>query len=396
MNMNKKIWLSSPHMSEEGYEQQYVKEAFDTNWIAPLGPQVDAFELEIAEYCGMNCAAALSSGTAALHLALKLCGVTRGDYVICSSFTFAASANPIVYECGIPVFIDCDPDNWNMSSAALRRALVHLAANNRVPKAAIIVNLYGQSADMDELVAICDEYGVPVIEDAAESLGATYKGRKSGSIGRYGIYSFNGNKIITTSGGGMLVSNIAEDIKKARFWSTQARDDFPYYQHHEIGYNYRMSSICAAIGRGQMKVLDRRVEQRRAVNNYYRTELGCLSEIAFMPEAAYGTSNCWLTAVLFDLPKEKELINSSIDKSIGNFQVIDIMRQLSKLGIEARPLWKPLHLQPVFKDCAYFEHGKGFDASAYLFSRGLCLPSSSSLKKEELDYIAESIKSIVS
>lgn len=377
--MSKKIWLSSPHMSAEGYEQQFIKEAFDTNWIAPLGPHVDALEKELAAYAGVAGGAALSSGTAALHLALKLCDIKRGDLVFCSSFTFSASANPIIYEGGVPVFIDSEPQSWNMSPQALRRAMAQYSVENKLPKAVIVANLYGQSADMDSILEICNEYDVPVIEDAAESLGATYKGRKSGAFGKYGIYSFNGNKIITTSGGGMLVSNDVEGLAKARFWATQARDAAPWYQHSEIGYNYRMSNIVAGIGRGQLKVLEQRVSQRRAVFERYYSAFMDVPGILFMPEAAYGISNRWLTCI-------------TIDSKVVERGFMDVLNKLAEHNIETRPLWKPMHLQPVFSGADYFEHEQGNDVCAGLFSKGLCLPSGSNLSFADQDRVIELLK----
>ncbi|MEI6286839.1 MAG: aminotransferase class I/II-fold pyridoxal phosphate-dependent enzyme [Bacillota bacterium] len=376
--MSKLIYLSSPHMSDEGYEQQFIKEAFDTNWIAPLGPHVDAFEKEIAEYAGVKGAAALSSGTAAIHMALKLCGVKRGDRVFCSSFTFAASANPIVYEGAIPVFIDSEPGSWNMSPQALRRALHKYREKRQIPTPVIVVNLYGQSADMDELVAVCNEYGVPIIEDAAESLGATYKNRKSGSIGKYGIYSYNGNKIITSGGGGMLLSNDLAGLAKARYWATQARDEALHYQHSEIGYNYRMSNISAAIGRGQLKVLDQRVQQRRAIYDRYYNALKDIRGVAFMPEAAFGIANRWLTTLTIDSAQTRTNTNH-----------LNLLQKLEKQLVQTRPLWKPMHLQPVFAGCDFFEHSQDENICVDLFSKGLCLPSGSNMTVEDQDRVIE-------
>jgi len=372
----KRIYLSSPHMS--GYEQAFIQEAFDTNWIAPLGPHVDAFEQELAEYVGISGAAATSSGTAAIHLALKLAGVETGDYVFCSSLTFSASANPIIYQGATPVFIDSEETSWNMSPKALQRAFNDAAQLGKLPKAVIIVSLYGQSADMDALGEICHWYGVPIIEDAAESLGATYKGKQSGTMGKFGIYSFNGNKIITTSGGGMLVSNDLEALQKARFWSTQARDPARHYQHSEIGYNYRMSNVLAGIGRGQLKVLDERVKTRREIFDRYYNALSGIQGIEFMPEASFGQSNRWLTTMLMD---EDEL-------SITPEQLMDA---LADGNIETRPIWKPLHMQPVFQDYPYYSHIMGYSVSERIFNNGICLPSGSNMTSEDQDRVIEAI-----
>jgi len=374
---NKRIYLSSPHMG--GKEQQFIAEAFATNWIAPLGPNVDAFERELAEYVGIKGAVALSSGTAAIHLALKLLDVTAGDHVFCSSLTFSASANPILYQNAIPVFIDSDLKSWNMSPNALKRAFLGAEKCGKLPKAVIIVNLYGQSADMDELVEICDSYGVPVIEDAAESLGATYKGKASGIFGKFGIYSFNGNKIITTSGGGMLVSNDVEALETARFWATQARDKARHYQHSQVGYNYRMSNILAGIGRGQLQVLDDRVKARRKIFDRYYTMFSGVDGIAFMPEASYGQSNRWLTTL-------------TIDPKRTGVATIALMDELATENIESRPVWKPLHLQPVFQGCTYYSHDINESVSDYLFRDGICLPSGSNMTQEEQERVITIIK----
>ena len=364
----KHICLSPPHMS--GLEQKYVADAFASNWIAPLGPHVDAFEEGIAKYVGIGGAAALCSGTAAIHLALKCAGIQRNDWVFCSSLTFAASANPILYEGARPVFIDSEPESWNMSPEALFHAFSDAREENRVPKAVIIVNLYGQSADMDPLLEICNSFGATVIEDAAESLGATYKGKASGTFGKFGMYSFNGNKIITTSGGGMLVSDDLEALHKVRFWSTQARDPARHYQHSEIGYNYRLSNIAAAIGRGQLQVLDERIKKRRDIFARYFSELSDIAGIDFMPEAPFGQSNRWLTTL-------------TVDPWRANFTANTLMDALAEEDIESRPVWKPLHLQPVFKECLYYEHRTGESISERLFEQGICLPSGTSMTNEE-------------
>ncbi|MEO3945393.1 aminotransferase class I/II-fold pyridoxal phosphate-dependent enzyme [Gorillibacterium sp. CAU 1737] len=364
----KRIFLSPPHMS--GGELSYIQEAFDTNWIAPLGPNVDAFERELAEQVGVRGAAAVSSGTAALHLALKLLGVGPGDTVFCSSFTFIASANPIQYEGATPVFIDSEPDSWNMSPAALARALWDADRLGRLPKAVIVVNLYGQSAKMLELKALCDRYGVPIIEDAAESLGSTYEGKPSGTFGHFGVYSFNGNKIITTSGGGMLVSDDTVALERARFLATQARDPAPHYQHSTVGYNYRMSNVLAGIGRAQLEVLEERVRARRLIFATYASELEDLPGISFMPELAEGRSNRWLTVM-------------TVNAQESGVSVASLLRSLAEQNIEARPVWKPLHLQPLFLEAAYYSHAPGESFCEKLFAEGICLPSGSSLTEEE-------------
>lgn len=377
MGKSKRIYLSSPHMS--GNELNYIAEAFSTNWIAPLGPHVDAFERELAAYVGAGGALALSSGTAAIHLALRLAGVIPGDVVFCSSLTFIASANPILYQAARPVFIDSDPETWNMSPAALARAFSAAEERGKLPRAVVVVNLYGQSADFTPLLEICSLYNVPVIEDAAESLGATYKGRASGTLGKFGIYSFNGNKIVTTSGGGMLVSDDLEALEKARFWSTQARDPARHYQHSEIGFNYRLSNVLAAIGRGQLKVLDDRVRARRAVFSRYYEALSGFDGLEFMPEAPYGLSSRWLTAL-------------QVDPDRCGVSAADIIDALAEQNIEARPVWKPLHLQPLFKDCLYYTHEIDVDVSARLFEKGLCLPSGSNMGSDDVDRVINCIK----
>ena len=368
--MEKKILLSSPHMSAEGYEQEYVKEAFDTNWVAPLGPNVNGFENEVAAKVGIGHAAALVSGTAAIHMALKAAGVKEGDIVLCQSLTFSATANPIIYEKAIPVFVDSDYETWNMSPKFLEEALIKYPNT----KAVLVVHLYGLSADMDKIVALCKKYNVTLIEDAAESLGTTYKGQYTGTFGDYGIFSFNGNKIITTSGGGMLVSNNAERIQKVRFWSTQARDQARHYQHSELGYNYRMSNIVAGIGRGQLKVLDQRVEKKRQIYQYYKESLKDIKEIEFMPMNDWNYSNCWLTSITLK----------------GIVSPVDLIIALEKENIESRPLWKPMHLQPFFEKYDFV----GDRTSDDLFNRGLCLPSDSKMTIEEQNRVIKAIKEV--
>lgn len=369
-----RIFLSPPHMS--GNEQLLVQDAFDTNWIAPLGPHVDGFEREMAEVAGVAHACALASGTAGLHLAMLMLGVGRGDDVITSTLTFAATSNAITYLGARPVFVDCDRDSWNMDPDLLAGELERRSKAGSLPKAVVIVDLYGQCADYDRLLAACAKYEVPVIEDAAEALGATYKGKPAGSFGEMAVFSYNGNKIITCGGGGMLVSNRKEWPERARFLATQARDPAPHYEHSVIGYNYRLSNVLAAIGRGQLRVLDQRVRARRANFDFYQEVLGDLPGIEFMPEAEYGTCTRWLTCLTIDPAK------------FGNSRE-DVRRALDKQDIEARPVWKPMHLQPVFADCPCV----GGDVAADLFERGLCLPSGSSLTKSELDRVAAIVRS---
>lgn len=375
-----RLFLSPPHIGAT--EKKYVAEAFATNWIAPLGPQVDAFERELAASVGGGSVAALSSGTAAIHLALKLCDVGAGDRVFCSSLTFSATANPIVYQGATPVFIDSDPETWNMSVGALERSLMDAKKDGKLPKAVIAVNLYGQSADMDPILALCDELDIPVIEDAAESLGATYKGKSSGTLGKYGIFSFNGNKIITTSGGGALVSQDSAGMAKARFWATQARDPARHYQHSEIGYNYRMSNVLAAIGRGQLENLANRVDIKRKVFDRYYEALGEISGFCFMSEAPYGLSNRWLTTL-------------TVDPSQCGVTCIEIMDALERENIESRPVWKPMHLQPVFAHCRYYPHHEGNSISDGLFEKGICLPSGTAMTEEEQDRVIRIIEALV-
>jgi len=376
----KRIFLSSPHMS--GKEQKYINEAFQTNWIAPLGPNVDAFEAEIARYVGASEAVAVSSGTAAIHLALSLLGIGNGDKVFCSSLTFIASANPIIYQGAEPVFIDSEPETWNMSPHALERAFSDSIKDGPLPKAVIVVNLYGQSAKMEEISAICNQYGVPIIEDAAESLGAMYKGKASGTFGKFGVFSFNGNKIITTSGGGMLVSDDREALKKARFLATQARDAAPHYQHSQIGFNYRLSNILAGIGRAQLEVLEDRIAARRAIFQRYYDELSNLPGFIFMPELIDTLSNRWLTAL-------------TINEKVAGISVTELLYALSEENIEARPVWKPLHLQPIFKERRYYPHNEQESVSEELFNKGLCLPSGSNMTTTDIESVIHHIKQSV-
>lgn len=373
-----KILLSTPHMGDA--EREFIEEAFRTNWIAPLGPNVDAFERELADHVGIGHAAAVTSGTAAIHLALKLLGIGAGDRVFCSSLTFAASANPIVYLGAEPVFIDSELESWNMSPEALEAALSAARAEGVLPKAVIIVNLYGQSADMDRIVELCNAYAIPIVEDAAESLGASYKGKHSGTFGAIGIYSFNGNKIITTSGGGMLVADDEELIERARFFATQARDPAPHYQHSEIGYNYRMSNILAGVGRGQLTVLEDRVKARRRVFETYQRALADVSAIQWMPEPDWSYSTRWLTA-------------GTINPAHG-ISISTVIAQLAAELIEARPVWKPMHLQPVFADCRFYST-ENHPVSNRLFETGFCLPSGSNLTEEQMDRTIEALRKIL-
>ena len=378
--LTQRIWLSSPHLGEE--ETAFVEEAFRTNWIAPLGPHVDAFERELAAEVGVGHAAALSSGTAAIHLALKLLSVQPGDTVFCSSLTFVGSCNPILY-CGAqPVFIDSEPATWNMSPAALERAFAWAQAQGRLPRCVIIVNLYGQSADMDALLPICERYGVPVLEDAAESLGARYKGRASGGFGHLAVYSFNGNKIITTSGGGMLVANDPALAARARHLSTQAREPARHYEHTEVGYNYRMSNVLAGIGRGQLRVLQQRVAQRRAVFERYRDALADLPAVRWMPEPEGHHATRWLTCFTLAGPRASERCDA-------------LMRSMERHQMEARPVWKPMHLQPLFPAAPYFEHAPGHDVSRQLFETGICLPSGSNLSTEQQDRVIAHLRLVL-
>jgi dTDP-4-amino-4,6-dideoxygalactose transaminase len=369
MEAKKRIYLSSPHMSDEGYEMDYIKEAFATNWIAPLGPNVDGFEQELAAKVGIKSAAALSSGTAAIHLALKAVGVGAGDIVFCQDLTFSATANPILYQNAIPVFIDSDLATWNMSPMALEKAF-----EKYHPKAVILVHLYGLSAEMDKIVDICKKHKAILIEDAAESLGTLFKGQYTGTFGDYGIYSFNGNKIITTSGGGMLVSNNEERIAKARFWATQSRDPARHYEHSELGYNYRMSNVVASIGRGQLKVLNQRIQQKKAIFEFYNRELGSLEGVAFMPINSWNAPNYWMSCMTLS----------------GKVRPMDIMKALEAEHIEARPIWKPMHQQPFFKDYDFIGNG----VSDQIFENGLCLPSDTKMSEVDLSLISGIIKGL--
>lgn len=366
-----KIWLASPHMSDEGYEMEYVKEAFDTNWVAPLGENVNFFEQELAAKVGSKHAAALITGTAAIQLALKAVGVGEGDIVLCPTLTFAATANPIIYQNATPVFIDSDNETWNMDPNILEVALKKYG--NKV-KAVLVVHLYGLSADMDKIMEICNKFDVTVIEDAAESLGAYYKGKHTGTFGKYGIFSFNGNKIITTSGGGMLVSDDEERVKKVRFWSTQSRDTARHYQHSELGFNYRMSNVVAGIGRGQLKVLDQRVAKKKYIFEFYKKELSHLDGIEFMPINDWNEPNYWLSLMILK----------------SDIRPLDVMEALEEENIESRPVWKPMHMQPFFAEYDYLGGG----VSEKLFENGVCLPSDTKMTDNNLERIVSIIKSL--
>jgi dTDP-4-amino-4,6-dideoxygalactose transaminase len=372
-----KIWLSSPHMS--GNEQKYINEAFESNWVAPLGKNIDEFELQVAKYTGTKYAAALTTGTAALQLALRLVGVGKGDYVICQSLTFVASANSILYNGALPIFVDSETKTWGMDPELLEKAILHCVSLEKKPKAIVPVHLYGMPVNMVEIMRIAKKYRIPVIEDAAEALGSSINGKMCGSFGDFGIISFNGNKIITTSGGGMLLSDNPKKIEKAKFLATQARENFPHYQHEEMGYNFRMSNVLAGIGRGQMEVLDERIASRRANFNFYKEHLGNIPGISFLKEQEGSISNRWLTIIVLD------------PKLTGGIGREDIRLALAEENIESRPLWKPMHMQPLFESAPYF--GKGI--AMKLFKHGLCLPSGSNLTEVELIRVVTKIKNVL-
>lgn len=374
--MNERIWLSLAQMS--GREQSFIKEAFDTNWVVPLGPNVNGFENDLSIFLGgKSHVVALSSGTAALHLALIQLGVGQGDEVICQSFTFAASANPIAYQGATPVFVDSEADTWNMSPTFLEEAIKdRLQKTGKLPKAIIPVHLYGMPAKMDEIMNVASYYDIPVLEDAAEALGSEYKGRKCGAFGEFGVLSFNGNKMITTSGGGALVCRTEEEAKRTMFFATQAREDAPHYQHEHIGYNYRMSNICAGIGRGQMTVLDDHIARRRAIHLLYTKLLRNIPGVSVLQNpSVYFNSNYWLTCI-------------QIDPEIAGFSREDVRLHLEELNIESRPLWKPMHLQPVFSKAPFYGDG----TSEHLFDWGLCLPSGSSLTDTDIHRVVDAIQ----
>ena len=375
--MEDRIFLASPHMSEEGYEKAYIKEAFDTNWIAPLGRNVDEFEKELCQVTGCKAAVALSSGTAALHLALKLAGAKPGAKVFCQSLTFSATANAIMYTGAEPVFIDSDYETWNMSPAALEKAF------QKYPdcKFVVPVHLYGIAANLTEIQRICKEHDAVLIEDAAESLGTLYDGRFTGAFGDYGVFSFNGNKIITTSGGGMLAGNredAADKMLKARFWATQSREPERHYEHKELGYNYRMSNICAGIGRGQLRVLEERIQKKREIFALYRDTFAEIDDIEMMPVDFGGQRcNCWLSVMTL--------------KAESKVKPLDIMLALEKENIESRPVWKPMHLQPFFAEFDYIDNG---GVAADLFDRGVCLPSDTKMSREQQERVVEIVKGL--
>lgn len=371
--MSFELYLSPPHLS--GREEHYMNEAIRTNWVAPLGPNVEAFENEMAKYLGegVGCLA-LSSGTAAIHLALRLCGVTAGDTVLASSLTFIGTVNPVLYEGAIPVFVDSEPGSWNLCIESLEKAISELSRKGIKPKALIAVNLYGQSADYAKIEDICAREKIALIEDAAESLGATYGKRKCGTFGRFGILSFNGNKIITTSGGGMLVSRDLEALKKARFLATQARDPAPWYEHTEMGFNYRLSNVLAGIGRGQLEVLEDRVASRRRIFDRYAKGFSGVPEIQMMPEAAFGRTNRWLTVV-------------SLDSTKTTVKPLEIIQVLASKKIEARPVWKPMHRQPIFLKSDFYSIRTKKSFSDEAFETGLCLPSGSAMSDDQVDRV---------
>lgn len=376
--MKKRIYLASPHMG--GEEMKYINEAFESNWVAPLGPNVSGFEKEMCEYTGAKAATALVSGTSAIHLALKCLGVGKGDVVFCSTLTFSASANPIIYQGAEPVFIDSNYETWNMCPISLQKGFDDALECGKMPKAVIVVNLYGQSADYDRLKAICDKYNVPIVEDAAESLGATYKGKQTGTIGEIGIYSFNGNKIITTSGGGMMVSNNEEYNKKALFWATQSREAERHYEHKELGFNYRMSNVVAGIGRGQLKVLDERISKKKEIYEAYKEGFKDIDDIEMMNIADFGESNYWLSVMTI---KERSKVTP-----------LDIMLALEKENIESRPVWKPMHMQPFFDKYKFFTSLDRRSVSEELFNRGVCLPSDTKMNEENMKDILSIIKKL--
>ena len=374
MKKQTKIWLSAPHIGTK--ELEYVNDVFASNWIAPVGPHIDNFEQELSNLsCGYN-VAALSSGTASIHLALILLGVQQHDDILCSTFTFSATVNPIKYLNANPIFIDSEEDTWNMCPELLELAIKKGISRNKKPKAIIIVHLYGMPANMNQIMHIANTYDIPVIEDAAEALGSTYNSQPLGTLGDFGVYSFNGNKIITTSGGGALVCKDKTMIDKARFLATQARDEAPHYEHSEIGYNYRLSNVSAAIGLGQLEVLTQRVLKKREINKYYKKELSSINQVSFLDEDKDSFSNFWLTTILLDK-------NSAIDRE-------ELRLNLERDNIESRPLWKPMHLQPVFKECKFYVNG----VSEQLFERGLCLPSGTNMMDEDIERVVRIIKGL--
>ena len=377
LKINKPIYLSTPHLS--GQEWEYVKDALDSNWITSAGPHLEALEREVAAFCGAEYAVAMVSGTAALHISLELLGIGPGDTVFCSSLTFVGSANPILYQGARPVFIDSDRKTWNISPRVLQKALKTANDKNKLPKAVIAVDLFGLSCEYDEIKKMCAEFGVPLVEDAAESLGSRYRDRPCGNLGDLGIVSFNGNKIITTSGGGMLLTDDVQKAKRARFLINQAKDNRPWYEHSTLGYNYRMSNILAALGRAQMKVLTERVEQRRRTFHFYLEKLGGEKGLIFMPRPSGYDSNCWLTALY-------------LEENASRKSTKELIAYLNERHIEARHIWKPMHLQPLFKDCEFFAE-EDVVFSEFLFDRGICLPSGSNLSEEQLRQVVAALLS---
>ncbi len=368
-----RIYLSPPHL--DGRERELLLQAYDSNWITTLGPHVEAFEHEVCEKVGVKAAAALASGTAALHLGLLMLGVERGDEVLCSDLTFAASTNAITYLGATPVLIDSEPGTWNMDPVLLSEELDACANRGKLPKAVVVVDLYGQCADYDPIIKACQKFGIPILEDAAEALGSDYKGTSAGKFGAIGVFSFNGNKIVTTSGGGMLVSDNEAYVKRVKFLSTQARDPAPHYQHSEIGYNYRLSNLLAAVGRGQLERLDEKVIRKRKIDDFYRRSIGDLPGVEFMPEAPYGKSNRWLTVILItpeEFGADREAVRLALEVE----------------NIESRPIWKPMHLQPVFKDCRV----RGGTVSEDLFKKGLCLPTGTQMTGGDLERVVDVFK----
>ena len=374
-DLDTNILLSTPHIGT--YEEGFVKQAFDSNWIAPIGPNVDALETEISDYVGGSYVAVVNSGTSAIHLSLILLNVSQGDFVFCQSWTFVASVNPVLYQGATPVFIDSEPETWNISPIALRKALEHYKKKNALPKAIIVVHLYGNSVSMNEIMSISDEYNVPIIEDAAESIGSLYRGKHTGTLGKFGIYSFNGNKIITTSGGGALISKDKKLIDRARFLSTQAKDSSPHYEHSEVGYNYRMSNVLAGIGRGQLKVLNDRINSRRRVLEKYKNGLKSIDSIEWIPDVEGDYSNSWLSVL-------------SINPNKTNITASMLIGSLLKDKIEARHVWKPMHQQKLFSKSQYYMEGKKSFCD-YLFETGVCLPSSSNMRSDQQDFVIEKI-----
>lgn len=372
----KKIYLASPHMSDEKYEEKYVKEAFDTNWLSTVGENLNKFEESVREYLGVKASVALASGTSSIHLGLKALGVEKDDIVFVSDLTFSASVNPIIYQNATPVFIDSEPGTWNMSPKALEKAF-----EKYMPKAVIVVHLYGRAARMEKITEICEKHNVPILEDAAEGLGTIYKGKYLGTYGTLGALSFNGNKIITTTGGGMLVSNDEEKIAKARFWSTQSKDPARHYQHSEIGYNYRMSNVLAGIGRGQMKVLEQRIAKKNYIFNKYKEGFKDIFDIEMMPENEDERSNQWLSSLIL--------------KENSKLKYLDIIERLEKENIESRPVWKPMHMQPIFEKYDFINHNdSGISVGEDIFNRGVCLPSDTKMTDEEIEKVIKIIKDL--